>query len=243
MAGICIILLLGVPLSHLIKTTFQSHFVGRNPPSVTVSLYQRIVCPKLSKNYESLPDNIKDIITPEDAIQHDSHRNNTGIVTSKLISADPTNHLLNEVSISIIKNDPLSVIKDIGKDFMFNLFVPEVYNIQELYCADTIEWTQSRFSEYTPKLSYFYTVISEIIFWIITIILLGSIFLNIKLIKDFKNIFIVCLMFVFANSAFYAILSNFGFHIRYQLTNFLFQIILMYGTLIWIEYIQSQDNI
>ncbi|MCD7883737.1 MAG: hypothetical protein LUI87_08580 [Lachnospiraceae bacterium] len=172
---LCCILLSTCLASAINKKTQQPGVYGRISTSFAFILLDRVVWPHMAANYESFPDEIKEIVSFEDAVAFDSHNNNVMYQMAPLIveqvGEEKAEELYLEMAAIVFDTQTKLVLFEIMEDITCMLFTPVTACLARhmtistsyswnLYCAKTI----------TPKLAqswYAYYVHSFLVMFIL----------------------------------------------------------------------------
>lgn len=227
-AGLMVVVLVALPLTNVIKKTTQTADIGRLTPSVHTALSQRLAWPLLARNYDALPEDLKAIITREDAQYHDESRLNTNTIAAKILKAAPDEygHYLDVMSFTVLTHDTWQVLHFIVRDYVWNCLSPAVENIQTVYKATSINLTWERMSHATPTVARIFVILSELTFWTIMVMLAYLLYFDFSRFSRCKELLIMVVAYVLIQSVMYTMTSNYGFHIRYQLLNEAFQMLI-----------------
>lgn len=146
------------------KATQHPGIYGRISTTLGFVLLDRVVWPNMAQNYDDFSDEIKGLITREDAETFDGHNNNVMYQMAPLLrekaGVERTEELYKEMAAVVFKNQPGKVIFDILEDITCVIFTPvsaflSVYELAEtaddwnLYCV-------SRSSETLSNMFYQY---------------------------------------------------------------------------------------
>ncbi len=167
-AAVCVLscILLSTGLASVVnKMTQQPGVYGRVSTSFAFVLLDRVVWPHMAANYESFPDEIREIISFEDAVTFDSHNNNVMYQLAPLVieqvGEEKAQEMYLEMAAIVFGSQTKIVLLEIMEDIACMLFTPVTaclarhitistsYN-WNLYCAETItpELTESWYVYY-----------------------------------------------------------------------------------------------
>lgn len=143
--------------------TQHSGLYGRIPTTFGFVLLDRVVWPNMEANYQDFSEEIKTIITEEDARTFDQHNNNVMYQMAPLlrekVGTDKAEELYKEMAAVVFKNQPLKVIWDISEDILCSFFTPvsvflstfgivEMAGSWNLYCVSQNSQSLSNFYYY-----------------------------------------------------------------------------------------------
>jgi hypothetical protein len=214
--------LLSVPLINRLTQTINPN---RPPLDLSSLAFNRAVWPRMSEVYPKLPEDARRLISAEDARNFDINNNNVYPLLSKLLAQNANNKkIINEITITTVRNFPMEVI---GKTF-FDFSKYEVPNLAfplELSSALpkswATDWTHSRMSMFSPKLTDISLAISTIVFLLIQIPLA---ILTLKHIGSRKlllePITVIGFVAITMNSALFSLEAGMDAHIRYALPTY-----------------------
>lgn len=108
--------------------TQQPGLYGRIPTTFGFVLLDRIVWPNMEANYQNFSEEIKSIITEEDAKIFDQHNNNVMYQMAPLLrekaGTERAEELYQEMAAVVFKNQPVKVVWDILEDIACVYFTP-----------------------------------------------------------------------------------------------------------------------
>ncbi|NHN34305.1 hypothetical protein [Paenibacillus agricola] len=225
-----VVLIIGLVFTQIINTNTQNHIVDSNrvQPSISRSLYERIVWPRLSGVYNELPDSIKQVISYEEAISHDQSVNNTNMVMKKLLDYDKGswNSVHTITKIAFLKYY-LQIILSVSYDSIKNIFTPLTFTFNKYMKDQWIDWTMTRMSEFHPMLSNLYIKYFKILLIIMLSLILVKIKTAYNFVKNTNRITSIIIIFALTCTIFFVGVSNLGYHIRYSMPIYITLIILI----------------
>lgn len=164
--------------------TQTKNLYGREDESIVITvLKNRVAWGHISTNYDKFSDDIKKIISYDEAVLIDSHNNNINAVLAPIVKErageDKCSEIYLEIGLTILKNDFGGVVYDIVEDYISFVFTP-FSSYLGLYglCEVAASWNIYCMSAKTPYLTTFYNLIGHYIFFAILILVLISIFTN-----------------------------------------------------------------
>jgi hypothetical protein len=235
-------LVLGIAIfsAPLINKFTQTVNPNRPPLDISSMAFNRVVWPRLSKVYPKLPEDARQVISFEDAKIFDTHNNNVYPLLNKLLAQNPGNQkIINEITITTLRNFPLQVA---GKTF-FDMVKYEAPNLafpMELVSAlpksTATDWTYSRMSMFSPKLTDVSLALSSLVFLLVQLPLAACVLrrhVNRGLL--FKPIFAISLVAITLNSVLFSLEAGMDAHIRYALPTY--TLILIFATLLSLQWL------
>ena len=134
---------------------------GRPKTDLSFIMLDRIAWPHMAENYDDLPEDIREIVSFEEAQKFDSHNNNvmysTALVIRDAVGEEKASDVYRRIAETVWRNEAPTVLKEIGDDiltfagFPFSLFVDKfTHSVQTNHA-----WNLSRMCSKTPKLSVF----------------------------------------------------------------------------------------
>lgn len=147
--------------SAINKITQQPGLYGRIPTTFGFVLLDRVVWPNMENNYQDFSDEIKSLITEEDAKTFDEHNNNVMYQMAPLlrekVGIDKAEELYKEMAAVVFRNQPVKVIGDICEDILCVFFTPISAWLSTLGVVDTADdWNLYCVSQNSRSLSNFY---------------------------------------------------------------------------------------
>lgn len=226
MLSILLVIVIAIPVTTAIKDFSQTANVGRLPPSIHTALFQRIVYKHTADNYDAMPDSVKAVLTREDAVYNDKWQLNTNTTCAKILKKDPDHYdqILDAMWQTVLIHDFGRVAKSVFRDFSWNVFSPEIFNVCTVHTVATTDLTWNRLRYGTPGPALVYMTVAEMTFWFLLILLGGATLQNHRYLTDYNLLWGGLVTFMILQSLLYAGTSNYGFHIRYQLFNYSLQI-------------------
>lgn len=110
------------------KATQHPGIYNRIPTTFGFVLLDRVVWPNMTQNYNDFSDEIKSLITEDDAREFDRHNNNVMYQMAPLLrekaGEDRAEELYKEMASTVFKNQPGKVIFDILEDITCVIFTP-----------------------------------------------------------------------------------------------------------------------
>lgn len=108
--------------------TQQPGLYGRIRTTFGFVLLDRVVWPNMTENYEDFPQEIKDMVSKEDAETFDSHNNNVMYQMAPLIrekaGEEQAEEIYKDMAKIVFHNQPLKVLSDIVEDIICVIFTP-----------------------------------------------------------------------------------------------------------------------
>lgn len=134
---------------------------GRIPTTFGFVLLDRVVWPNMEANYQNFSEEIKSIITEEDAKIFDQHNNNVMYQMAPLLrekaGTERAEELYQEMAAVVFKNQPVKVVWDILEDIACVYFTPVSAFLSSLGIVNTADnWNLHCVSQISPSLSNFY---------------------------------------------------------------------------------------
>lgn len=216
------ILVLGITSTKIAQKIFQtSEDNKRSQPSVTMYLYERIIGTTLPQIYEYLPEDVKEVITYEDAITSNQGPNNYKIPYEKLYELDGDLHRVNKIVLTAFRRNFPNIISNILRDFGKNMISPYYFTFDNT--SGNYEWTKTRMEGEHYLFTDMYILYFEILFVIITIYVFLNVIINKRKIYFSKELETI-ILYAFISSVFFALLTSQNFHIRYIMPVYVLEI-------------------
>lgn len=110
------------------KMTQTPGINGRIETNLDFILLDRIVWPNMAANYDSFPQEIREVVTLEDAQTFDKHNNNVMYQMAPLVEEkagkEKAGQMYRKMAAIVFKNQPLKVLGDIGEDILAMTMTP-----------------------------------------------------------------------------------------------------------------------
>lgn len=216
------ILFLGIITTNISKLVFQDENANqRSQPTISMYLYERIVGNTLPDIYDYLPDDIKEVISYEEALSLSSDRNCYKLPYETLYEIDGNLDRANTIiKIAVRRNLP-NVLINTGSDFIKNVFSP--YYIMSNSEDWSYNYTLTKMEGEHYLFADLYVLYFDIIFALINIYVVLNIKMNEVKLKNIKEI-IPFVLYSLISAAFFASLTSQNFHIRYVMPVFVIEI-------------------
>lgn len=212
-AGLSIILVFGNITTKIAKAKFQNfEDVERTQSSVSYILYERIVSNSLPDIYTYLPEDIKQIISYEEALESATEKNKYKKPYEKLLKQDGNSkRSFTIMKIAVRRNAP-KILINVLSDFIKNIFTP--YYILSNQDDELYKYTISKMEGEHYLYTDAYVLYFDVLFVIINI----YVWINKKSYRviDKYGVFVI-LLYILASSGFFACFTAFNFHIRYEM--------------------------
>ncbi len=171
-AMLCVCLLVPLGTRFVNSRTQTPGIHGRIHTNLDFILLDRIVWPHMTENYESFPDEIKAIVSFEDAQTFDYHNNfvmyHLAPIVEEAVGEEEAGQVYRTMARIVWQNQPLQVIGDITEDIVAMIFTPissflSAFNL----CQKGDNWNIECMSTETPVLTKVYSFYYEILFMMI----------------------------------------------------------------------------
>lgn len=215
------ILIIGIVSTKIAGSIFQDSELSDRNPSVMKFAYERIVGNTLPEIYEYLPEDIKEDISYDEAVESTLDRNWYINPYQKLYSKDGnTERIKTIMKIAIRRNFP-DIIYNVLSDFSKNVFSPYYFLLDNNDWSYTYTLTRMEGEHYlfTDAYTLYFAIMFAIInIYIILLAICNSI--NIKIRKEM----LVIVFYTIVSSGFFALLTSQNFHIRYAMPIYVIEI-------------------
>jgi hypothetical protein len=200
---------------------------NRPPMDIRSLIFNRVVWPRMGDVYQFLPVTLKAQITPEEAMQFDSHNNFVFPFLVKTLLKKDGKTQISTITYLTLQCFPLRIIGrilfDFGKYTVPNFAFPlEMVDILPKSAATS--WTVSRMEMFTPKLTSVYLLVGVIQFCVFIAFLLGIKTSSINMLtKSFSltpPVFLIVAMTILLNSTIFTLSFGMDAHIRYALPTY-----------------------
>lgn len=212
-AGLSIILVLGNITTNMAKARFQNfEDVERTQSSISYILFERVVGDSLPDIYEYLPEDIKQTISYEEALESATEKNKYKKPYEKILKHDGNSKRSYTIIKTAIRRNAPKVLINVLCDFIKNIFTPYyiLLNQDDEVYKYTISKMEGEHYLYTDAYVLYY----DVLFIIINIYVL----INKKSYKvSDKYGLVVVLLYTLVSSGFFACFTAFNFHIRYAM--------------------------
>lgn len=147
---------------------------GRVRTNLEFVLLDRIVWPNMTANYESFPQDIRDVITLEDAKTFDKHNNNVMYYLAPMLEEkcgqEKARTMYCTMARIVFENQTKKVLFDIGEDIAAMFFTPlsSLLNTKRL-CSKGDSWNVHCMSSVTPNLTRRYNAWYQYTFLILAV--------------------------------------------------------------------------
>ena len=221
--GLLTVIIITTPLCIVVKNIFQTETEGREQPSISSMIYERVVADNLPEYYNQIPEDIRKDISKEEAEQSAAHPNNYKTPYTKLKNMDGNTNRVNQLIKTIFKLDYSNLIIEICNDYAKNIF-PTIYHLFDNEQL-TIDWTITRMQGdsklYTNIYLLYYFMMYVIMNTIILVKLLYRKYeFSIKYIKNLSPF----IFYMLTSASFFALLSSQNFHVRYAMPVYIIEI-------------------
>lgn len=159
MVSVCLVTAVLVKgVGHLTQTPGIN---GRIETNLDFILLDRIVWPNMAANYDSFPEEIRDVITLEDAKTFDKHNNNVMYQMAPLVEEkagkEKAGEIYRRMAAIVFANQPGKVLRDIGEDILAMAATPisSLLNSYKL-CKKGDSWNVHCMSTEHPELTVRY---------------------------------------------------------------------------------------
>lgn len=217
---ILLIFIIGLITTNISKAVFQDENADdRSQPTVSMYLYERIVGNTLPEIYEYLPENIKQIITYEDAVVSSTDRNYYKLPYETLYKKYGNLEDVNTImKVAIRRNFP-DIISNIVKDFGRNMVSPYYFIV------NNEDWSYNYTLTRMEGEHYLFTDMFVVYFNILFIIINVYLVINMTSIKfsECKQLDVIAL-YAIVSAGFFALLTSQNFHIRYVMPVYILEI-------------------
>ena len=222
--GMMVVLILGTSTSLITKNIFQTETEGREQPTISMMLYERVVSNNLEKYYDQLPEEIKKDISKEEAKQSGEHPNYYKTPYTKLTQMDGNKHRAHQIIKTIFKLDYPNLVMRIFCDYARNI-LPVYYQIFDNNEEYTLNWTTTRMQADSMLYTDVYILYYMMVFIILNIIIVVKVLYK-KYEFSIKNIRYLTpfIFYTLASASFFALFSSMNFHIRYAMPVYMIEI-------------------
>jgi hypothetical protein len=157
------------------KLTQTPGCYGRITTNFEFVLLDRIVWPNMATNYDDFSDEIKQIITLDDAKKFDEHNNNVMYQMAPLVESKvgkvEARRVYKEMAWVVLRNGPLKVLGEIGEDIFAMAATPVSSLMNEKgYCEKGDSWNIQCMSTKTPTLTAYYNLYGLYLFLLLLVI-------------------------------------------------------------------------
>ncbi len=171
-SGVCVCLCTGLFVKGVGRFTQTPGFNGRVKTNLEFVLLDRVVWPNMYANYWNFPQEIRYIITVEEAQTFDQHNNNVMYQLAPLVISRVGEEKAREVFLTmagvVFEKNTKKVLKDIGEDIAAMFFTPvsSLLNARG-HCDKADAWNIQCMSTVTPELTKEYNTFYQISFLIL----------------------------------------------------------------------------
>ena len=122
-------------------------------------LLDRVAWPHFSANYESMPDEVREVVTAEEAAVFDQHNNNVMYTTAPMIEArvgtEKAQEIYRQIAGTVWQNEPGTVIRDITDDILTFAGAPVTFWLSSKgqWSSTNTGWNIHCLSAATPELT------------------------------------------------------------------------------------------
>lgn len=143
------------------KATQHPGLYGRISTTFGFVLLDRVVWPNMTQNYDDFSDEIKSVVSIQDAQEFDQHNNNVMYQMAPLLreafGEEKAESIYKEMASVVFKNQPGKVIFDILEDITCVIFTPVSAFLSTLGLVNTADdWNLHCVSQTSPTLSSIY---------------------------------------------------------------------------------------
>lgn len=193
----------------------------RGQPTMEKFMYERIVSNTLPEIYEYLPEDIKQIVSYEDALNSASHPNKYCRPYHDIYKVEGSTAKARQIIYIALRRNLPDICANILGDFTKNVFAP--YYIIANNTEGVYQWSVSRMQ----GKHYLYTDMYLLYFSVLFVIINIAVFIYADKSKIFNKKLLAIYAYIFISATFFSCLSGFNFHIRYAMAAYVLEITLI----------------
>lgn len=139
--------------------TQQKGAYGRIETNLEFVLLDRVVWPHMVENYEFFDDDVKSVVTIDDAVNFDNHNNNVMYIFAPNIESRVGKEQAEKIYMSMVKtvfrHMPLRIAGDITRDFGIYYFSPFISQaaVNRTHIKTNMGWIKYNYELSAPKLT------------------------------------------------------------------------------------------
>ncbi|MGK5088882.1 hypothetical protein WDW86_15090 [Bdellovibrionota bacterium FG-2] len=215
-----------------INSYTQTISLSEPPPDLTYSFLYRALYPRFEKVYPLMPEAVRSKLSIEDARLYDSHPNANKGVMKKICGTDWTcaHPYADQMLATVLRHQGLAVMSSIIRDMIYYSAAPWVWITAPWTGLGHYDWTYSRFSMQSPKLSWLYLNLGSLLVIVLTLSLVARLVRTSNASRNFQHILPFAFLVLcpgLANSGLFALMNGHPFHIRYAIPSYFLAVFLM----------------